>query len=212
MLTTAFLTFSSSVEQRYVDLCSIIILIMRAALRLLADVKPGRFLEADNPTGLTGLFTHPSPRLALIGLYNETLDRLGTLPEHSVYRKSAEAITSHRLDIVKSVKPEGYEEWVKATREKIEEHPELFQRLARTDIGNSKPDGSIISRKVVTTETNEREVERNGERVMATPEGLRTKDEKANLRSLSLTEFFLGARSKKYTLKPVPEPPLEATQ
>ena len=199
-----------SVEQNCVCLCSITILAMRAALRLLANVKPGRFLEANNPTGLTGLFTHPSPRSTLIALYTETLDRLGTFPEHSAYRQSAEAITRHRLKIVDSVKPEGYKEWVKLTLEKLKAHPELFQGRASTDIGTSMSNGSITLLTNVVPETDDREIEWDGERVVATPEGVRTKDEKANLRFSGLGKRSLGVGSENVSWEP--EPPLEATQ
>ena len=50
---------------------------MRNSLRLLAKVKPGKFLEANTPTGLTGLTTHPAPRPALILTYRETLVSVG---------------------------------------------------------------------------------------------------------------------------------------
>jgi len=101
---------------------------MRATLRLLAAVKPGRYLEAGNPTGLTGLFNHPTPRPALLYLYGSTLDKLKAFPEHSVYRKSTEALTKHRMSIIQSIEPEGYEEWAKAAAEKIEKSPEVFKQ------------------------------------------------------------------------------------
>ena len=100
---------------------------MRNTLRLLAVVKPGRYLEPGNPTGLTGLFTHPSPRSTLLYLYNATLDKLKAFPEHSVYRQSTEALTRHRLKIIESIKPEGYDEWEKNAAEKFEKNPEAFQ-------------------------------------------------------------------------------------
>ena len=171
---------------------------MRATLRLLANVKPGRFLEANNPTGLTGLFTHPSPRSSLIALYNETLHRLDTLPEHSVYRQSVEAITSHRLKIVESMKPEGFEEWFKVAREKFEAHPELFRQWTSTHTGRSMP------------ETDDREVEWDGERIATTAEGVRTQNEKAYLRFLGRREPPLGTGSENISLEP--EPLLDATQ
>lgn len=183
---------------------------MRAALRLLANVKPGRFLEANNPTGLTGLLTHPSPRAALVALYVETLDRLETLPEHSVYRKSVEAITSHRLKIVAAAEPEGYDEWVRATLEKIDAHPELFQGGASTDKGTSMPDSPMAVLEDVTPERDERVVEWDGERIETIPEGVRTRDEKAHLRSISDGKPFLVAGNKKVSWEQ--EPPLEATQ
>ena len=84
---------------------------MRSALRLLASVRSGRYLEPGNPTGLTGLYNHPAPRSTLLYLYNATLERLKELPEHSVYRQSTEALTRHRRSLVESVKPEGFDVW-----------------------------------------------------------------------------------------------------
>lgn len=183
---------------------------MRTALRLFASVKPGRFLEPGNPTGLTGLYTHPAPRSTLIALYTETLDRLGTLPEHSVYRQSAEAITHHRLKVIESVKPEGYEEWSKRAKEKLEKHPELFKRQASSEEGISVHDGRIAITRGTPSETDDREVEWDGERMVATPEGVRTQDERAYQRLLGGKEPSLGAASEAVTWEQ--EPPLEATQ
>ncbi|EMC93265.1 hypothetical protein BAUCODRAFT_36937, partial [Baudoinia panamericana UAMH 10762] len=94
---------------------------MRSATRLLASLassatstaaKNPTFLEAGSPTGLTGLFTHSTPRTTLIQLYNSTLTKLRqNFPESSVYRQSVEALTKHRLAIIESVKPSGLEEW-----------------------------------------------------------------------------------------------------
>jgi len=98
---------------------------MRPALRLLAKVKPGRYLEAYSNTGLTGLFTHPAPRPTLIHLYRNTLDKLKELPKSSVYRQSTEALTKHRLKIVESVKPEGFEAWEEKTKEFIAKDPNV---------------------------------------------------------------------------------------
>lgn len=100
---------------------------MRNTLRLFAVVKPGRYLEPGNPTGLTGLLTHPAPRSALLYLYGATLDKLEVFPDHSVYRQSTEALTKHRMNIIESIKPEGYDEWAKKAAEKIEKYPEAFQ-------------------------------------------------------------------------------------
>lgn len=100
---------------------------MKNTLRLLAVVKPGRYLEAGNPTGLTGLFTHPAPRSTLLYTYGAILDKLKAFPEHSVYRQSTEALTKHRMKIIESIKPEGYDEWKKRATEKIEKYPEAFQ-------------------------------------------------------------------------------------
>ena len=103
-----------------------ITLAMRVTLRLLADVKAGRYLRPGHPTGLTGLFNHPSPRSTLIYLYGSTLNKLENFPEHSVYRQSAEAITKHRMQIIKSIKPEGYDEWATKAIKTLRDYPEAF--------------------------------------------------------------------------------------
>jgi NADH dehydrogenase (ubiquinone) 1 alpha subcomplex subunit 5 len=99
---------------------------MRRTLRQLAAVKPARYLEAGSPTGLTGLFTHPSPRSTLLYLYSSTLDKLKEFPESSLYRQSTEALTKHRLSIISAVEPEGYKEWAENAKQTIAEHPEVF--------------------------------------------------------------------------------------
>ena len=106
---------------------------MRASLRLLAKVKPGTFLEANTPTGLTGLTTHPAPRPALILTYRQTLDKLKELPESSVYRQSAEALTKHRLAIIESTKPAGYEDWLSRVQKQISANPEAYKGMKRSD-------------------------------------------------------------------------------
>jgi len=99
---------------------------MRRTSRLLAAVKPAKYLEAGTPTGLTGLFTHAAPRSTLIYIYSSTLDKLKQLPESSVYRQSTEALTKHRLNIINSVVPAGFEEWSAKAKKIIAEHPEVF--------------------------------------------------------------------------------------
>lgn len=99
---------------------------MRRTLRQLAAVKPSRYLEAGAPTGLTGVFTHPSPRPTLLYLYSSTLEKLKQYPESSLYRQSTEALTNHRLSIVTSVEPEGYAQWVERAKKLLTEHPEVF--------------------------------------------------------------------------------------
>ncbi|KAI5816517.1 ETC complex I subunit conserved region-domain-containing protein [Pyronema omphalodes] len=84
---------------------------MRASLRLLTPR-----LQAFTPTGLAGVLTHPHPRPVLIALYNHTLDVLKTLPEHSVYRQSAENLTKHRLSIVEAVAPPGIKGYLNERR------------------------------------------------------------------------------------------------
>ncbi|EER22956.1 hypothetical protein D8B26_004239 [Coccidioides posadasii str. Silveira] len=106
---------------------------MRATLRLLANVKPGRYLEPFAPTGLTGLNTHPSPRPTLIYLYQTTLDKLKTIPESSVYRQSTEALTRHRLNVVQSVKPPGFDSWLQRVKAAVAENPEAYKTALRPD-------------------------------------------------------------------------------
>ncbi|KAI1909808.1 hypothetical protein LOZ53_002845 [Ophidiomyces ophidiicola] len=106
---------------------------MRATLRLLANVKPGRYLEPFAPTGLTGLATHPNPRPTLIYLYQSTLERLKDIPESSVYRKSTEALTRHRLNIVESVKPPGFGSWLERVKAAVAENPDGYKSALRPD-------------------------------------------------------------------------------
>ena len=89
---------------------------MRRTFRLLASVKPARYLEAGTPTGLTGLYTHPSPRSTLLFLYSSTLDQLKAVPQHAVYRQCVEALTKHRMSIVEATVPPGYDEWAARAR------------------------------------------------------------------------------------------------
>ena len=171
---------------------------MKSTLRLLAAVKPGRFLEAGNPTGLTGLFTHPSPRSTLLYLYGATLDKLKAFPDHSVYRQSTEALTKHRMNIIQSIKPEGYDEWAKKAAEKLEKYPEAFQ-----------PGGNLVRRSAngqdfVSVEDKDPEDEE-----WAPSEGTRTREEKA-------AEFALLRKGRRKDYSKIvnwePEPPLDASQ
>lgn len=110
-------------------------------MRMLASVKPERFLEAGNPTGLTGLFTHPNPRSTLLYLYGTTLEKLKAIPEHSVYRQSTEALTKHRYNIVDSFKPPGYAEWTQRMEEKMDK---LEEDRDQGQDQNEKSNRSII--------------------------------------------------------------------
>jgi NADH dehydrogenase (ubiquinone) 1 alpha subcomplex subunit 5 len=100
---------------------------MRAAARLFASVKQAKYLEPGAPTGLTGLRTHPSPRGALLFLYNATLDKLKEFPESSVYRQATESLTKHRLSIVESAVPAGYKEWIERVQYELDENPDAFE-------------------------------------------------------------------------------------
>ncbi|CAG7926034.1 unnamed protein product [Penicillium olsonii] len=123
---------------------------MRSTLRLLANVKP-RYLEPFAPTGLTGLFTHPSPRPTLIYLYSTTLQKLQAFPESSAYRQSVEALTRNRLQIVESQKPAGFEAWLERVRKTVGAEPERFAKVKRTEGGFThaaaqQKDGSDVVR------------------------------------------------------------------
>ena len=90
---------------------------MRLSRSLLAQLTsasartPERFLTPGQPTGLTGLLTHPFPRSTLIYLYQSTLKSLATIPASSAYKTATTNLTNHRLKIVEAVQPAGYVEW-----------------------------------------------------------------------------------------------------
>ncbi|KAI9859729.1 MAG: hypothetical protein M1824_003702 [Vezdaea acicularis] len=100
---------------------------MRATLRLFAKVKTATHLTPYTPTGFTGLATHPAPRSTLLYLYSTTLEKLKAFPESSAYRQSTEALTQHRLKIIESVKPAGYDEWVQKAAKQMSNHPDAFK-------------------------------------------------------------------------------------
>ncbi|TVY94523.1 NADH-ubiquinone oxidoreductase 29.9 kDa subunit, mitochondrial [Lachnellula willkommii] len=148
---------------------------MRSTFRLLASVKPARYLEAGSPTGLTGLFTHPSPRSTLVYLYSRTLDAISEFPETSLYRQSTEALTKHRLNIVSAVEPEGYKEWSAKAKQIVSENPEAFARQDRVQgkdvslagkMTRELSDGKEFIKRRVVPEYDEREVEWDGEKAL----------------------------------------------
>ncbi|KAH6899057.1 ETC complex I subunit conserved region-domain-containing protein [Thelonectria olida] len=105
---------------------------MRPTARLFA-----RYLEAGQPTGLTGLWTHSTPRSTLLFLYGTTLSRLQAIPETSMYRQSVEAVTKHRMALVEQTKPPGYDEWSVKAKELISKNPSQF-RLASGRLDGSE--------------------------------------------------------------------------
>lgn len=132
---------------------------MRRTTRLLASVRPEKYLEPGAPTGLTGLLTHSTPRATLIYLYASTLEKLKAIPTSSVYRQSVEGLTNHRLKIVQSVVPEGYEEYRKKMQGVMKRNPEAF------DESNSGYDpGRYLTEKVNGITFAGTEVEDNEER------------------------------------------------
>lgn len=188
---------------------------MRRTCRLLASVKPSRYLEAGTPTGLTGLVTHAAPRSTLIYLYSSTLDKLKTFPESSVYRKSVEALTNHRLEIITKAVPAGYEAWAEKAKKLIAEHPEVFNTPeGGVDHDHAKSVKSIFNgRTFVTTkiekERDEITEEWDGEENLGPElEGVRTTEERAG--QSILTKKRPGTDSK--TVNWEPEPPLTADQ
>lgn len=192
--------------------------VMRPTVRLLANVKPGRFLEAGTPTGLTGLFTHDAPRSTLMYIYSSTLDKLQALPETSVYRQSAESLTKHRLKIVESIKPAKYEQWAEKAKATIAANPEVFN----TPEGGVDHEGGSFGKHVksvkhgrtfVTTtnrlEPDEREEEWDGETVGAAKlEGPRSTAERTDLKDIGR----MRPGSDQKTVMWETEPPLEASQ
>ncbi|KNG51998.1 nadh-ubiquinone oxidoreductase kda subunit [Stemphylium lycopersici] len=145
---------------------------MRAAFRLLASVKPGQFLEAGTPTGLTGLLTHPSPRSSLLYHYNATLDKLKQIPESSVYRQSTEALTRHRLSIVEQSTPAGWKEWQEKIKLLISEDPTNFQTF-ETSGGQT-----VFLPPQEDVDVRSKMAEWDGEQVQSFPEGIRSSKER----------------------------------
>jgi len=177
---------------------------MRSSLRLLAKVKPGKYLESNTPTGLTGLTTHPAPRPALIYVYRQTLETLKQLPPTSVYRQSTEALTKHRLSIIEATKPAGYEDWLARVQKQIDANPEAYGSL-------KQPDGSFASEKLYE----EKSASWDGEytRASALPTGDYT-EKAVNARAkLAQQEIEKQEKPQLPTVEDLePEPPLDATQ
>ena len=184
---------------------------MRSTLRLLANVKP-RYLEPFAPTGLTGLITHPSPRPTLIYLYTTTLQKLQSFPESSAYRQSVEALTRHRLQIVESKKPAGFDAWLERVRKTVGAEPERFARLQRSD-GTF----AYAAAQEADQSDNVRGEEWDGEGLSATTEGpARTPQEEAEWQRIieesSSTAATTEADHYDATMKWENEPALDADQ
>ncbi|KAK4126356.1 hypothetical protein N657DRAFT_567484 [Parathielavia appendiculata] len=164
---------------------------MRATLRLFAAVRPAaRYLEAGTPTGLTGIYTHASPRSTLLYLYTSTLDKLKAVPEHSVYRQSVEAVTKQRMALVEAAVPPWYEEWAEKTHKLISEHPEEFTVASHHSVSGEtavklERDGKAFVVRHIPPKEDMRYEEWDGE-VDEGPEleGSRTLEEKQDLRHI----------------------------
>jgi NADH dehydrogenase (ubiquinone) 1 alpha subcomplex subunit 5 len=118
---------------------------MRSTLKLLATAGTAsarhaeRYLTPGNPTGLTGLLTHPCPRSALIYHYSLTLNKLAKLPPSSAYREATAALTKHRLAIVQGIEPAGYREWKEKAQSILQDNKEAFG-TAVFEYGELAPD------------------------------------------------------------------------
>jgi NADH dehydrogenase (ubiquinone) 1 alpha subcomplex subunit 5 len=145
---------------------------MRAAVRLFASVKPGQFLEAGAPTGLTGLFTHPSPRSTLLYHYTSTLDKLKQIPESSIYRQSTEALTKHRLQVIEQSKPAGWDQWAEKIKTQIADDPGLASVLKHST------GETIVLPPQQDVDERSRQAEWDGEVMKSFPEGIRSAKER----------------------------------
>lgn len=185
---------------------------MRRTARLLASVKPARFLEPNTPTGLTGLLTHPSPRPTLIFLYNSTLEKLKALPSSSLYRQSTEALTNHRLKVIESVIPAGFEEWSARAKKTMEENPEFFDPKHPEYTGQYKTmernGKKYVEAPMDVFEDGEDELEWDGEPVVYVPEGSRTAEERAFQGQIAGKRPITDLKSVRWE----PEPPLDTDQ
>ncbi|GAB1213653.1 hypothetical protein ATERTT37_002803 [Aspergillus terreus] len=182
---------------------------MRSTLRLFANVKAARYLEPFAPTGITGLNTHPHPRPTLIYLYTHTLQKLKAFPETSVYRQSTEALTRHRLQIVESTKPPGYEAWLERVKKAVAAEPERFASLRRSD-------GSYAAFMRDDGSDNPRGEEWDGEKIEPTTEGpARTPEEEARWAKAIEESIATEAKESDFqtqAMKWENEPALEAEQ
>jgi NADH dehydrogenase (ubiquinone) 1 alpha subcomplex subunit 5 len=61
------------------------------------------FQALKKTTGIYGLKVHSDPLPELIKTYESTLTALSAVPQTSIYRQSAEALTRNKLNIVKGV-------------------------------------------------------------------------------------------------------------
>ncbi|KAJ4361423.1 hypothetical protein N0V95_001936 [Ascochyta clinopodiicola] len=180
---------------------------MRAASRLFAAVKPGQFLEAGAPTGLTGLATHPSPRSTLLHHYNGTLTKLQHIPESSVYRQSTEALTRHRLAVVEASKPKGWDAWQEKILSQIADDPEHFETI-RSGGGTT-----VVLPKVQNVDYGQnRKAEWDGEIAPSFPEGIRSqKDRRKDVKAIKGDKDYKPERTFSPTeFAPEPQYTIEA--
>lgn len=165
---------------------------MRRTLRLLANVKPARYLDAGSPTGLTGLYTHSSPRSTLLYLYSKTLERVNRFPESSLYRKSVEAQTKHRMAIVEAAAPPGHKEWAERAQKLIADNPREFSVKSGARLDGARAVQAVTGEylfvhRTIPEDVDERYQEWDGEHdVGEGSEGLRGPEEREGARFASI--------------------------
>ncbi|KAK7187989.1 hypothetical protein DPSP01_003125 [Paraphaeosphaeria sporulosa] len=171
---------------------------MRAAARLLAAVRQGKYLEPGAPTGLTGLLTHPSPRSTLLYHYQATLDKLQQIPESSVYRQSTEALTKHRLKIIEEAVPAGWAQWQETVQDKIHEDPTGFKTIQTSQGTLAEPP------KYKELDPRTLEAEWDGEKHAKYPPGMRTQAQRrAHVKAFKGDVNYTPER----TMSPIKLPP-----
>ncbi|KAI1499345.1 ETC complex I subunit conserved region-domain-containing protein [Biscogniauxia marginata] len=179
---------------------------MRPTLRLLASVKP-RYLQPGNPTGLTGLYTHGSPRSTLLYLYRLTLDKLGRIPESSLYRQSAEALTRHRLAVVEAAVPPGHREWAERHARLLDAHPDALQSQFGPAAAVRVAGGVAFAERPDPPNVDERYEEWDGEEQdLPADEGLRGRAERSDiLRLQPRSKWTQGAVPEDEAWEPEPQ-------
>ncbi|KAL9938861.1 hypothetical protein V8E36_002580 [Tilletia maclaganii] len=81
--------------------------VARAASAGPSTATPSIAPRTKQTTEIFGIDVHPTPLTELRETYNRTLSTLQALPQGTVYRQAAEALTNHRLSIVESALGQG---------------------------------------------------------------------------------------------------------
>ena len=147
--------------------------------------------------------------------YSSTLDKLKDFPESSLYRQSTEALTKHRMSIVQSVVPEGYEAWAEKAKKTMSEHPDVFNTPeGGVDFDNARHtkntrDGKMFVVTKVDEEYDDTRVEWDGEEDTSPElEGVRTTEERKGQKVLGMERPGQDVK----TIEWDPEPALTADQ
>lgn len=127
-----------------------------------------------------------------------------------MYRQSTEALTKHRLQIIESVKPEGYEAWEHRIQEQVKQNPEAFN-TASAMVHELSDKRKFVSASL-PQEVDEREEEWDGEPVQEPQqEGIRSQHERRHQAAeVGANDEAGGLQDVKYELEP--EPPLSTQQ